>query len=360
MRAMWRWSPRRWTALRRGVQYAALLAFVTLFVWSRRGGWPAVWVNFPMRLDPLAMLAHALASRTLLAGSAVALLTVLLTLAFGRAWCGWLCPLGTLLDLFPSRRRDARRPVPEAWRGAKYALLLTLLWAALLGNLTLMVLDPLTILFRSLSAAVWPAVDQVVTGAERVLYQVPFLQGAVAALDGWARPKVLPPEPAFYRAAWLYGAVLVGILALNWLAPRFWCRTLCPLGALLALLARVGLVRREVNDRCIQCDVCARACPTGTIRADQGYASDPAECTTCLDCVAVCPVEAIHFPARLGLAAAQPYDPGRRQALGTLAVAAAGVGLLRSDLAARRDHPHLIRPPGARENGLLDKCIRCG
>ncbi|MGQ9595744.1 MAG: 4Fe-4S binding protein, partial [Anaerolineae bacterium] len=330
MRVALRWSPRRWTALRKGVQYAALLTFVVLFVWSRRGGWPAAWVNLPMRLDPLAMLAHALASRTLLAGSAAALLTVALALALGRAWCGWLCPLGTLLDLFPLRReRASRRALPEGWRGVKYALLFTLLWAALLGNLTLMVLDPLTLLFRSLSAAVWPVVDQAVTGAERVLYQVPFLQGALSAFDGWARPKVLPPEPAFYRLAWLYGAILLGLVALNGLAPRFWCRYLCPLGAFLGLWARVGLARREVNDRCIQCDACAQACPTGTIRAEQGYASDPAECTVCLECLAACPAEAIGFPVRLGLAAPQPYDPGRRQALGTLAAAAAGVGLFR-------------------------------
>lgn len=355
-----RWSPRRWTALRWAIQVVALLAFLVLFVWSRRGGWPAALVNAPMRLDPLAMLAHALASRTLLAGSALALLTVALALACGRAWCGWLCPLGTLLDFFPLRRASSRRPPPEAWRSAKYALLLTLLWAALLGNLTLMVLDPLTILFRGLSAAVWPAVDQVVTAAERVLYQVPFLQGAIAAFDGWVRPKVLPPEPAFYRLAWLYGAVLLGVVALNWAAPRFWCRYLCPLGALLGLLAKVGLVHREVNDRCIQCDACARACPTGTIRAEEGYGSDPAECTLCLECLAACPVEAIQFPARLGWAARRPYDPGRRQALGTLAAAAAGVALFRSDLAARRDHPYLVRPPGARENNLLAKCIRCG
>jgi len=90
----------RWTTLRKVVQALALLAFVALFVWSRRGGWPGSVVNLPMRLDPLAMLSHLLASRTLLLGSALALITLALTFAFGRAWCGWLCPLGTLLDLF--------------------------------------------------------------------------------------------------------------------------------------------------------------------------------------------------------------------------------------------------------------------
>jgi polyferredoxin len=116
--AKW-WRPRRWTTLRKLVQYGALLAFIALFVASRRGGWPASLVNIPMRLDPLAMLAHLLASRTFLVGSTLALITVMLTLAPGRVWCGWLCPLGTTLDLFPLRRRRSKSEGPsDAWRQA--------------------------------------------------------------------------------------------------------------------------------------------------------------------------------------------------------------------------------------------------
>ncbi|NLE77544.1 MAG: 4Fe-4S dicluster domain-containing protein [Chloroflexi bacterium] len=354
-----RWSPGHWATVRKVVQVAALLAFVVLFVWSRRGGWPAHWVNAPMRLEPLATLAHALASRTLLVGSTLSLLTVALTLLFGRAWCGWLCPMGTALDMAAPRRARGRA-VPEAWRMAKYALLLTILWAALLGNLTLLVFDPLTILFRTLSAAVWPAVDQLVSGAQALAYRVPFLQEPVAALDMLARPKVLPPDPALYRMSWLFAAVFTAIAALNWWTPRFWCRYLCPLGALLGLLSKVSLLRRQVNSRCISCDACARACPTGAIRGDQGYRGDPSECTVCLDCLAVCPQGAVEFARQRRSAAWSSYDPGRRQALAGLGVALAGVGLFRSDAVALRDHPHLIRPPGARENNLLAKCIRCG
>jgi len=83
------WTPRRWTTLRGLVQYTALLAFVVLFIWSRRGGWPASLVNVAMRLDPLIVLAHVLASRTPLVSSALALITVALTLTQGRVWCGW-------------------------------------------------------------------------------------------------------------------------------------------------------------------------------------------------------------------------------------------------------------------------------
>lgn len=354
------WTPPDWVRLRRVIQALALTAFLVLFVWSRRGGWPAKLVNAPMRLDPLAMMAHALASRTLLASSALALTTVALTLVAGRVWCGWLCPLGTLLDWLPLRNwRRNEVQVPDSWRGLKYGVLLTILVAAAFSNLTLLALDPLTILFRTLSTAVWPAVDQVVTAAEMTLYRVPFLQPAVASFDGLVRPVVLPIEPVFYRYTVLYAGVFVGIVAMNLLASRFWCRYLCPLGALLGLLSKVGLMRRQVNGRCTACGACARACPTGTIQRES-FASDPGECTVCLECSAVCPVDAIDFPAHAPAPEWSAYDPDRRHVLASLGASVAGIGLFKSSLLANRDHPRLIRPPGARENDLLHKCIRCG
>jgi polyferredoxin len=314
-----------------------------------------------MRLDPLAVLAHAVASRTFLTSSALALITVALTLVLGRVWCGWLCPLGTTLDLFPlRRRRDIGEGPSDSWRGAKHLLLLTILAAALLTNLSLMIFDPLTILFRTLTLSLWPAVDQIITGAEFALYRVPPLQPAISAFEGLARPTLLPPEPLFYRYSLLYAAVFLGVILLNLIAHRAWCRYLCPLGALLGLLSKVGILRREVGGDCNECGLCARTCPTGTIQPERGYASDPSECTMCLECLAGCPQSAAKFPARLSPAEWQAYDPGRRQALASLGAALLGVGLLRGDAAARRDHPFLIRPPGSLENDLPSKCIRCG
>jgi MauM/NapG family ferredoxin protein len=200
-----------------------------------------------------------------------------------------------------------------------------------------------------------------VTGLETAVFRVPLLRPAVSAVDPILRPVFLPVQPGFTVGGVLIASFFLAVLALNYFAPRFWCRYLCPLGSMLGLLGKVSLVRREVAaGQCNDCGACAKICPTGTIRADQGSVSDPAECTMCLDCVALCPRSGQSFPARILPPAWNAYDPGRRQFLSAVGAAVAGTALLRTEQALRRDPPDLIRPPGARENDLPTKCIRCG
>jgi polyferredoxin len=353
----------RWITARKIVQITALLIVIVLLIMTRRGGWPPDVVNLIMRLDPLAVLAQALSSRSFLLGSTVVLFTVLLTVIAGRAWCGWLCPLGTVLDLIPLRKRtlrDKQPNIPNAWRSVKYGLLIVILVAALFGNLTLLIFDPLTIFIRTFTTSLWPATDQIVTSLETALYHVPFLSDPISSIDAWLRPAILPTQPEYYRDAWLFGAVFIGIIALNLIAPRFWCRYLCPLGGLLGWISRGALLRREVSEECKGCTLCTTVCPTGTIDASKHYASDPAECTMCLECLDVCPRSTIEFQPRVKLSQRQAYDPSRRQFLGAAALAIGGVALFRADAVRQRPDDHLIRPPGVIENDLLDKCLRCG
>jgi polyferredoxin len=354
-----------WVTARRIVQYTTLAVFLVLFLGTRKDGWSASLVNLPLRLDPLLILAHLLASRTFLAGSAAALITIVLTLIFGRAWCGWICPLGTVLDLFPFKRARGKSPPPsDNWRKVKYSLLIALLVAALLGNLTLLFLDPLALFLRTLSASIWPVLDRIVTAAETLLYHIPVLSGPVSSFDGLIRPLLLPTQPLYYRDTIFFTAVFLGVIGLNLFAPRFWCRYLCPLGAMLGLLSKVSIFRRRVDEECKGCTLCTNVCPTGTIDPNNGYRSDPGECTMCMDCVETCPRGLNSFKPMLSTDRWNAYDPGRRDALISIGAAITGVAIFKSDLLAKRQSPYLLRPPGARENNpdavALTKCTRCG
>jgi polyferredoxin len=356
-----RWD-RAWRPLRRSVQVAAFLLFLACLIALRQREIPAELSNLFMRLDPLAMLAAMLSSRALIESAWLALFVIALTLVFGRAWCGWLCPLGTLFDVFPKRNiRKGQPGIPERWRVIKHILLIALLGSAICGSLWLLWLDPIALLTRAMAEGIWPAMDHAITAVEDAAYGIPALQPAVDSLDAALRPAILSDWPIYSSAGILSTLTLFILLALNWIAPRFWCRYLCPLGAGLGLLAKVAVFRREVETTaCTDCAACARVCPTGTIQPEKNDASDPAECTMCMNCVSACPRGGQHFSSHLSAASWNKYDPGRRDFLAGAGLAVASVALLRADASSYRELPLAIQPPGGRDNGLLAKCLRCG
>ncbi|MBS1245727.1 MAG: hypothetical protein H6R36_382 [Chloroflexi bacterium] len=358
-----------WRRARQITQIIALLVFLALLIVTRGGQFPSVPPSLFFRLDPLAMLASVIAGRRWVAGLALALVTLGLALVAGRVWCGWLCPLGTTLDLIHPRTRKRTRPedvstVSEQWRTVKYVVLIAILGAALAGNLTLLAFDPISILTRGLASFLLPGLNQATMSLERVLYNIPPLQGALDWFEVSVRTSLFPAD------VWRWwnlvpGLLFVSVVALNWVAERFWCRYLCPLGGLLGLVSRVAILRRVVGeDACRQCQRCARACPTGTIDVES-FESDPAECTVCLNCLPECPTpNGQTFASGLSrmwkLAPTQGYDPSRRQALVALGaglVAAVAYPFVPMPL---RRNSRLIRPPGAQSEAFLSECIRCG
>jgi MauM/NapG family ferredoxin protein len=349
-----------WRRARQITQVVSFALFVLLALLTYRGAEFFLPLDLFFRLDPLAAFGAMVASRALLATLLLSAVMLALGFVFGRAWCGWLCPLGALLDWF-SPRALRKIELHTNWRAAKYILLVVIVVAALLGNLSLLIFDPITLLTRTFGVVVIPALNVLIVGAETILYPLTPLSPALDAFESNVRGTFLPAQQTYYQLGSLFALLFALVVALNWIVPRFWCRYLCPLGAVYALEAKFAWLKPHAVAECDHCAQCVRVCPTGAITVSKkGFTVEPAECTLCLDCLAQCPLRALEFkPGRSGAARVE-FDVTRRQALGGLALGVTAVALFRSAPAARRDAAFLIRPPGARENDLLSKCIRCG
>lgn len=371
----------RWRRARQITQIISTAFFFLLAALTFRGSESLIPLDLYFRLDPLAAFGAMIAMRAIVATLLLASATLGLGFVFGRAWCGWLCPLGAILDWI-SPRAPRKAELHLNWRGVKYILLLVISAAAVLGNLSLLIFDPLTLLNRTFSGAVMPALNVVIVGVETLLYPIEPLQAPLEWIEQSFRGTVLPGQPTFYQLGWLLAIFFAAIVALNWMVPRFWCRYFCPLGAVYALPAKVSWLRPRSVSECDHCAACVRVCPTSAIvvsknglaaarsrrsvsqveeitQAGVSVRVDPAECVVCLDCVAECPKSVIEFKFGGHSAARATFDLSRRHFIESAALGIAAVALFRSAPSARRDDAFLIRPPGARENNFLEKCIRC-
>ena len=370
----------RWRRARQIIQIISTAFFFLLAFLTYRGLESLFPLDLYFHFDPLVAFGAMIASRALIAPMLLALVAVVFGFVFGRAWCGWLCPLGALLD-WVSPRTWRVAEAHKNWKSIKYVFLLVIFFAALLGNLSLMILDPITLLNRTFSSAAMPALNVIVVSTETALYPIaPPLQPLFDWIEQNWRGTILPAQQTFYQLGWMLALVFVGVVALNWVAPRFWCRYLCPLGAVYALQAKISWLRPRAVKDCSHCAACMRVCPTNAIAVTkEGFTVDPAECVVCMDCVKECPesVIAINFRAINPKAEVRrmkdeksssdssfiphpsSFNLSRRHFISTALASIGAVALFRAAPSASRDDPWLIRPPGARENNFLDKCIRC-
>lgn len=358
--------------IRRISQIAVLLFFLFLLF---KTVYPADFIiplDFFLRLNPLVAVGTILASRSvslsLIGGFSFAIVLIILTLILGRFFCGWVCPLGTTLDIFDrvffKRFNRPKIRYNTKLRNLKYYFLIFFLIGSIFSLQLIWIMEPISIATRSYGIILYPYFSYVTKSTFDTLYQIKGVNILSEKIYSLFRNYLLPLEQPTTRMLLMFFSVFVIIISLSIIQKRFWCRNLCPLGGLLGLLStRLSFWRRRVNNKCVECGNCRRACGVSAIPENPRFYW-PQECIHCMTCVNVCPVNAISFGIK------QPfYDMPATTGLGLsrrsfIRSAVAGTGVVpifKINYAKRNMEESVIRPPGALpEEQFLDKCIRCG
>ena len=340
--------------------FSVFLISVWLTWTSRLEGYP---VSRILEFDPLVMVANMLSTHSVYRYLGWGLIIVAVTLLFGRVFCNWICPYGTLHQfvgwLFnigsgKNRIEDNRY---RSMYYFKYAILTVFLIMAAFGSLQIGLLDPICLMYRTFATVVAPMTDMVI---DTVSLQVANREIDTLALDNL---KFAPgvERRVFIGSFWI-GLMMMALVGANIVIPRFFCRVLCPLGALLGVLSRYSLFRinRDVH-KCTDCNLCLTRCegaadPMGKVRLS--------ECFSCMNCIDDCPEDALSF-TMVGLDTKQVVaapDMSRRKMIfaslsGVLAFPLIKNHGLNTD---RTFSPDLIRPPGScEESEFLERCIKC-
>ena len=348
---------------RRAVQVFCLALFLFLLATGDR------FLNADLfaRMDPVLTGIAAISARVLYLAFLPALIVLVSALFFGRLFCGYICPMGTTIDLTDSAfkpKRNQLKNKPEIFHpGLKIAILSFLIGAAIIGVSFSFWAAPLALITRFYGMVIYPVAWLFTEHGINFLYPV------FDWLD-LRRLMFLEIEPRRYAANFFVLMLFVAIFAAVKYSPRFWCRYLCPSGALLALFSAKPLIRRQVdvNGKCDQCGKCAQTCPMEAISKSDAGISDHGECIVCKTCEKTCPVEAIRFSTEYRKTEA-PVSHERRRLLisglagaGTAAVSLTGLMMVTSeDAEGMVRSARLIRPPGALpEPDFLQLCVRCG
>lgn len=352
---------------RQAAQVLSLVIFFWLFRQTDYSGSDEIKyaVNLLFRLDPLIAMSTVVAAREWIGMLWPSFITLAATLLLGRFFCGWICPLGTLLDGFRAVSGKKSRLDRPDWTVIKYGILVFVLTCSLFGVALSGLVDPFSILVRALSVSVDPALYSAATDGSAWLYKnaPDWITRISESIYAFMKTHLLPFDRKVFSGAFFSFAILGTIFLLEFRQRRFWCRNLCPLGALLALISRFALLRGHGGNDCSSCQVCRSVCRTGAI--DDQRRISPQSCIVCLDCVDRCPQAKIKFRMNPPESKYTPESMSRRAFMTVVGSGLIIPAVLKSSRILHHSEilhdTALIRPPGAApEKEFLQLCVRCG
>jgi MauM/NapG family ferredoxin protein len=343
-----------------------LLMFLWLFLQTESKG--ADELGYPVKIfldaDPLIFITTILSRREWYQTFSLAILVIIATISLGRVFCGWVCPLGTLNNMVGSLQKRHSKRIPLNWHWLKYCLLIFLITLSLFSLQFTGIFDPISLLIRSLSLSVYPLIVYATKATFDLFYNlnVPVLVNISEFIYTFFKKIWLPFQPPFFLQSFFLGLLLFLILGLNLFEKRFWCKYVCPLGALLGILSRYAFLQRSVSEGCNSCGACNFNCQ-GSASPNQKEKWHNTECMVCTNCDDLCPQEAVQFRF-FKKTQTVSIDLGKRRVIGMILSGLATIPLIKItaiNKQAGTSDPKLIRPPGSLdEKQFLARCVKCG
>ncbi len=373
-----------WSKIRAFAQLLFWLLFITILIYTRDPIDNPFIYNLIPKLSVHLGIVSSIAGRKLIGSLYISIILLVLTFILGRFFCGWICPMGITIDaadrVFNGKKKNFLKINNKKIniKPIKYLIFLFSIILSIAGIHIAGIIDPLSLSFRTYGTVIYPYFDSTVKLIFDGLYYIPVLNVITEPVYSVLKEYVLDYRYIMFSGHLTIFFFFLFLLLLSIFARRFWCQSLCPLGAALALTSRRGLFNRKVDpQKCIKCKACVNDCRINAIY-NEGLETLNGECIKCFECLKSCEYDAISFkfgmPVKISkkiknadngtngiINMEEDFDFSRRSLLMSLLSSVLIIPVFKIKPGYSEDHLHLIRPPGAQpEDKFINYCIRCG
>ncbi len=372
----------RWSKARAWGQLFFWLSFIVILINTRDPIENSFIYNLLPKLSIHLGIVSSIAGRKIIDSLYISVILLFLTFVLGRFFCGWVCPLGITLDItdriFNRKKKNhiAKQGGKINIKPYKYLVFFFSVVLSIAGIHIAGIIDPLSLSFRTYGTVLYPYFDTTAKLFFNGLYQIPGVNLVSEPVYALLNKRVLDYRNIMFLGHLTVFTFFFVIIVLSFFARRFWCQSLCPLGAVLALTAKINIFQREADEgKCTSCLACEKECRMNAI-SGKGLETLHGECVKCFECLKSCKYDAIEFKFRFPILSTrdivkpeekarlkrpEDFDFSRRGILYGALSSLMIIPVFKINPEYKNEHLDLIRPPGAlAEDKFLSNCIRCG